>query len=143
MINVRAGISLMLSSFFCLSLMGMQSNDEELCLPFHRTPSYISSPLRHADSSLSIIMAANNADPKSLAKLLFERRFDEGSLNLALSTAQEANYIYSWPPKIKKIENFFPKGLFESNKKACICLLEQALTSPVTLNTEAPNKKRD
>ena len=126
------------SSILCLSLMSMQPNDEELCLPYHRTPGYISSPLRYADSSLLIIMAASNADPKSLAKLLSERNFDEGSLNLALSSAQKTNYIYSWSSKIKLLETFFPKGLFESKKKACMCLLEDAL-----LQKELTSKKKD
>jgi hypothetical protein len=131
------------SSILCFTLVGMQTQDSspEDYLPYHRpqTPS----PLKNEDHSVRIIMAASNADPESLSKLLFERRFDEGSLNLALFSARNTHYVHSWSPKIKTIENFFPKGLFESKKKACICLLEQALKMPVTLNTEAPNKKRD
>ena len=131
------------SSILCLSLMSMQPNDEELCLPYHRTPGYIPSPLRHTDSSLLIIMAASNADPERLSEHLFNKNFDEGSLNSALSYAQNATYRYKWLKTLKSLENFGPKGLFESRKKACIYLLEQALTPPVTLNTEALNKKRD
>jgi len=147
MIRNRSAILLSLSSIFCLSLMGMQHQDEEkgqvseLCLPFHKT--YVSSSLRQEDHSLAILIAASNADPETLAKYLFNKNPDKSVLTDALISAHAANYIYHGNLCTKLFEFCFHKQLFDANKKACICLLEDALTPPITQDREAPNKKRD
>lgn len=106
----------------------MQKNDENQCLlspdaRFKCTPS----PLRSADNSPRIITTASAIDPKALSKLLFEETFDKESLNKALINVYKTTYTHSWSHCPKFLETFFSKGLFESHKKACICLLEDAL----------------
>lgn len=117
MIRNHSAVLLSLSSVFCLSLMGMQT-DEELCLPYHKVPSHLSLK----DTSLALIMAATYLDLNSLTELVHNKKIDVGSLRLALTCAKEACNNNSKP-------NCSTDTTDTNNvlKRTCTSLLESAL----------------